>query len=198
MQMGKKSAVPVFFCIMSIMLWFCADDERIATALQRDIILLPEDSNLSCPHYNKSNNFLRLILVTLDFMKHMLNTSFFQLIGVTVVLYVSEMTVEETAKSLEEANLKLRNALRTKTEFLARCSHELRTPLNGIVGSVDILSSTYLQPEQETFLKIVSECSTSLTSLIDGSKIYTSLIYFRSAGFVKDGNRSTESNLRFC
>ena len=37
-----------------------------------------------------------------------------------------EMTLEEGAKELEKYNNKLVRALKTKTEFLARCSHELR------------------------------------------------------------------------
>jgi hypothetical protein len=36
------------------------------------------------------------------------------------------MTLEDGAKKLEKINLELRQALKTKTEFLARCSHELR------------------------------------------------------------------------
>lgn len=78
------------------------------------------------------------------------------------------MTLEEGAKKLEDTNIRLRQALTAKTEFLARCSHELRTPLNGIVGSVDVLQNTAVNSEQEKFLGIARDCSLNLTELING------------------------------
>ena len=52
-------------------------------------------------------------------------------------------------------------------QFLATMSHELRTPLSGILGIVDVLSETPLNPEQRSYLEAIRGSGHSLTRLID-------------------------------
>jgi len=47
--------------------------------------------------------------------------------------------LQQRAKALEEANVRLKELDRLKDQFLANMSHELRTPLNSIIGFSEVL-----------------------------------------------------------
>jgi PAS domain S-box-containing protein len=78
--------------------------------------------------------------------------------------------LENKTGELERANIKLKEADRLKSVFLASMSHELRTPLNSIIGFTGILlmgMSGELNREQEKQLKIVKNSANHLLSLIN-------------------------------
>jgi len=78
--------------------------------------------------------------------------------------------VKQANKTLEDANLKLLEADRLKSVFLASMSHELRTPLNSIIGFTGIIlqgMSGELNPEQKKQIEIVYSNSKHLHSLIE-------------------------------
>jgi signal transduction histidine kinase len=71
-------------------------------------------------------------------------------------------------KNLQDANRKLREVDRMKTEFLANISHELRTPLSIIIAYSESLRDSNITPEDRTqFLDIITDNGQNLLQLID-------------------------------
>ncbi|MBK6264182.1 PAS domain S-box protein [Marivirga sp. S37H4] len=96
-----------------------------------------------------------------------------------------EVTIEGVARDitkLKQSNRELvhaknlaENSLKVKEQFLANMSHEIRTPMNGVIGMVDLLSQTPLNPEQKGFVQTIKRSSetllTILNDILDLSKI---------------------------
>ena len=76
----------------------------------------------------------------------------------------------QKATELEEANLRLQEADRLKSVFLASMSHELRTPLNSIIGFTGIILLGMvgeINEEQRKQLTMVRDSANHLLSLIN-------------------------------
>lgn len=77
--------------------------------------------------------------------------------------------------ALAEAKKNADHASEAKTLFLATMSHELRTPLYGVLGNLELLGLTDLNPRQRAYLQTIQSSSDSLSGLIrdvlDVSKI---------------------------
>ena len=72
----------------------------------------------------------------------------------------AEDALKKARKAAEDANA-------TKSEFLANMSHEIRTPMNGIVGMLQYLKDTKLDPDQKDGLNVIRKSSDSLLGLIN-------------------------------
>ena len=99
-------------------------------------------------------------------------------------------TVNELGNILElqkQKEIELQEASRAKSEFLANMSHELRTPMNGVLGMLNIVKETELNPEQREAVKIAASSGRSLLTLIndilDFSKIEAGRLEFEEISF---------------
>ena len=78
-----------------------------------------------------------------------------------------EDRIKERTQQLEIAMQNALAASEAKSEFLANISHELRTPMNGILGMMDIVLNTDLNPEQKDHLQTAQSCAYSLLALLN-------------------------------
>ncbi len=84
-----------------------------------------------------------------------------------------EMIAEDVTERVRarEAEIKARvaaeAAVDAKSAFLAAMSHEIRTPLNGVVGMVELLLDTELDPEQREVAEVVGESADALLEIIN-------------------------------
>jgi signal transduction histidine kinase/DNA-binding response OmpR family regulator len=85
---------------------------------------------------------------------------------------LSHLTAEldRRGRELGEANLRIREADRAKSQFLANMSHELRTPLNSIIGFSEILGEKLdgrIEPRYLRFLANILASGRHLLGLIN-------------------------------
>jgi len=78
-----------------------------------------------------------------------------------------DVTEQNTnAQRLREALQGAEAASTAKSEFLANMSHEIRTPLNGVLGMLQLLRNSQLDPEQAEYVEIAVTSGQSLLQLI--------------------------------
>ena len=95
-------------------------------------------------------------------------------------LYSLQKRLQDAVKEAEQAN-------RAKTEFLSSMTHQIRTPIGGVVGMIDLLNKTELNPQQKQYLQALSQSSHTLQEIIedivDFSRIEEGQISFHQQSF---------------
>jgi PAS domain S-box-containing protein len=81
--------------------------------------------------------------------------------------HVDITNLKEVHTELANAKEAAEEATRAKSDFLAAMSHEIRTPMNGVVGMIDLLRQTKLDPDQSQMMRTVRDSAFSLLQIIN-------------------------------
>lgn len=98
--------------------------------------------------------------------KHFLVTGFRNAPGQFATLVTDVTEQKRYEQALVKARSEAEAASRVKSDFLANMSHEVRTPLNGILGMLQLLEDSRLDPEQSELVDAAIQSSRRLTQLL--------------------------------
>ncbi|SAL27352.1 two component regulatory system sensor kinase [Caballeronia peredens] len=90
--------------------------------------------------------------------------------------YWGDASVEHArADELARARDTAEAASRAKDDFLAMMSHEIRTPMNGVLGLVEVLENTSLNPDQSQMLGMIQDSASALLQILDDLLDYSKI-----------------------
>jgi signal transduction histidine kinase/DNA-binding NarL/FixJ family response regulator len=84
-------------------------------------------------------------------------------------------SLNASLRTVHEAESQAISASAAKGEFLARMSHEIRTPMNGVMGMLEALLNTKIEPEQADYLRTAYTSADRLLVLINDILDYSKI-----------------------
>jgi len=85
----------------------------------------------------------------------------------TIALRHTVKALEEKNTELESAKFELEEAVKAKSDFLAKMSHEIRTPLNAVIGFTRLVEKSSNKREQEEYTRTIKHAGSQLLTVID-------------------------------
>jgi PAS domain S-box-containing protein len=116
-----------------------------------------------------------------------------------------ETKLQDTNVQLEKALLELKEATKTKENFLSIMSHEIRTPLNSVIGLSNLLSRRKPREDQAEIVKTLKYSADNLMHLVNdildfskiqSGKVLLETIPFSLVDFIKQLHASFQLSAR--
>ncbi|QBQ95898.1 ATP-binding protein [Paraburkholderia pallida] len=142
------------------------DRGRLATALERSArLLMPVNTEF------RFHGAAGLLWVRAEFVPRRTEDGAVVWSGYAVDANVEHARADELARARDLAEA----ASRAKDDFLAMMSHEIRTPMNGVLGLVEVLERTPLNPDQTQMVGMVHESAGALLQILDDLLDYSKI-----------------------
>lgn len=95
-------------------------------------------------------------------------------LGYTLAFVIFSFGISAKIKELAEQKRRAtyeaetaRARAKAKSEFLAHMSHEIRTPLNGVLGMIQLLSTSKLDQQQKSWVKVINSSGSTLMNIVN-------------------------------
>ena len=93
-----------------------------------------------------------------------------------VLLTSTDVTAQRAmAEAQEAARAAAEAANQAKSDFLANMSHEIRTPMNGVLGMIQLLRHSPLQPAQRAWCETMTRSAEALLGVVNDILDYSKL-----------------------